>query len=252
MSSPEINLDLDTNVQQPFAPSSTSSAPNRDKDRYPMNDINDLTPCTLMYVKGRTSRTIEVAKATVMPSRIHHDQSILAECAVVKVTMIREGHEFEDLDYPDEDEGIEKLVDAKGTFIIWPLKDIIIKTHSSPIVSPLSTEAGGTPTSIMLKPAQISHPSATPPLTQNAQDPENESQVLELQDNREHGLPSPTRDTELQESMGRRLPSPVKEFQGLKLQDNREHRTPSFAQDPELQESTRRRSSYLAKESLGS
>jgi hypothetical protein len=28
--------------------------------------------------------------------------------------MIREGREFEDLDYPDEEEEIEKLKDAKG------------------------------------------------------------------------------------------------------------------------------------------
>jgi hypothetical protein len=53
-----------------------------------------------------------------MPSRILHDRPVLAECVVVEVTIIREGHEFEDLDYPDEDEGIEKLVDAKGTFIL--------------------------------------------------------------------------------------------------------------------------------------
>jgi hypothetical protein len=71
-----------------------------------------------MYVKGRTSRTIEVAEPTMMPSHIHHGWPIPAECAVVKVTTIREGHEFEDLDYPDEDEGIEKLVDAKRTFIL--------------------------------------------------------------------------------------------------------------------------------------
>jgi hypothetical protein len=87
---------------------------------------------------------------------------------VTKVTTIREGHEFKDLDYPDEDEGIEKLVDAKGTFILWPRKDIIVKTRSSSIVSPRSTEARGTPISNMLKPAQISHPSATPTLSQNA------------------------------------------------------------------------------------
>jgi hypothetical protein len=68
-----------------------------------------------MYVKGRTLRTIKVAEATVMPSRIHHGRPILAECAVVDMTMIREGREF---DYPDEEEGIEKLVDAKGTFIL--------------------------------------------------------------------------------------------------------------------------------------
>jgi hypothetical protein len=68
-------------------------------------------------------------------------------CAVVEVTTIREGDEFEDLDYPDEEEGIEKLKDAKGNFISWPYKDIILKTYSSPIVSPQSREDEGTPTS---------------------------------------------------------------------------------------------------------
>jgi hypothetical protein len=142
MPSLEINLDLNVTVQQPFALSSADSTPNRDKDRYPMDDIKDPTPCTLMYVKYRTSMTIEVAEAIVMPSRIHHGWPIPAECVVVKVTMIREGNEFKDLDYPDEDEGIEKLVDAKWTFILWPHKDIIVKTRSSSIVLLRSTEAG--------------------------------------------------------------------------------------------------------------
>jgi hypothetical protein len=170
MPSPEINLDLDATVQQHFAPSNASSTPNRDKDKYLVDDIKDPTPCTLMYDKDRTSRTIEVAEATVMPSRILHCRPVPVECAVVNVTMIREGCEFEDLEYPNEDEGIEKLVDAKGTFILWPRKDIIVKIRSSSIVSPWSTKAGGTPTSNMLKPAQSSHPSATPPPTQNLQD----------------------------------------------------------------------------------
>jgi hypothetical protein len=94
------------------------STPNRDKDKYLVDDIKDPTPCTLMYVKGRISRTIEVAEATVMPSRILHGRPVPTECAVVEVTTNREGREFEDLDYPDKDEGIEKLVDAKGTFIL--------------------------------------------------------------------------------------------------------------------------------------
>jgi hypothetical protein len=102
-------------------------APNRDKEKYPMDDIEDPTPCTLMYVKGRTSRTIEVAKSTVMPSRILHGWPIPTECAVVEVTTIRDSHKFKDLDYPDEDEGIEKLVDAKGTFILWPVKILLSK-----------------------------------------------------------------------------------------------------------------------------
>jgi hypothetical protein len=114
---PEINLNLSASVQ-PFSPSSAGSAPNRDKDKYHVYDIKDPTPCTLMYVKGRTSKTLEVVKATVMPSHILHGRPIPTKCVAVKVTTIREGHEFEELDYPDEDEGIEKLVDAKGTFIL--------------------------------------------------------------------------------------------------------------------------------------
>jgi hypothetical protein len=72
----------------------------------------------LMYIKVRTSKTIEVAKAIVMPSHILHECPVPAECAMVEVTTIREGHEFEDLDDPNEDDDIEKLADAKGTFIL--------------------------------------------------------------------------------------------------------------------------------------
>jgi hypothetical protein len=112
---PEMNLDLDNAVQL-FSPSSASSAPN--KDKYPIDDIKDPTPCTLVYVKGGTPRTIEVGETTVMPSCILHGRPVPAECAVVEVTTIREGREFEDLDNPNEEEGNEKLLDAKWTFIL--------------------------------------------------------------------------------------------------------------------------------------
>jgi hypothetical protein len=112
---PEINLDLDDAIK-PFTLSSASSAPN--KDKYHVDAIKDPTPCTLMYIKGRTSRTIKVAEAIVIPRRILHGQPILAECAAVEVTTIREGQEFEDLDHTNEEEGIEKLLDAKWTFTL--------------------------------------------------------------------------------------------------------------------------------------
>jgi hypothetical protein len=195
----EVNLDLGATVQ-PFALSSVGSAPN--KDKYPVYEIKDHTPCTLMYVKGRTSRTIKVAKAIVMPSYILHGRPIPAECIVVEVTMITEGHEFEEPDYPDEEEGIEKLLDAKGTFILWPCKDIIVKTCSSPIVSPWNIEVGGTSTSNMSKSAQNSDTSVTPP----AQDPQG---------------------PELQESTVKRPPSPAQNPQGPELQDNPELTLPS-------------------------
>jgi hypothetical protein len=63
-----------------------------------------------------------------------HGRPVPSECALVEVTMIR-GHEFEDLYYPNEEEGIKKLKDAKGNFILWPRKDIILKIRSSLIVS---------------------------------------------------------------------------------------------------------------------
>jgi hypothetical protein len=194
----EINLYLGATVQQPFGLSSAGSAPNTDKDKYPMDDIKDPTPCTLLYVKSNTSRTIEVAEATVMPSRILHGRPVPTECAVAEVTTIKEGYEFEDLDYPDEDEGIEKLVHAKGTFITWPRKDIIVKTRSSLIVSPRSTEARGTPTSSVTKPAQNKHPSMTPPPTQNREDPE-------LQENTGRRTPSPTKDSQVPEPQGPKI-----------------------------------------------
>jgi hypothetical protein len=83
-----------------------------------MDDINEPTPCTLLYVKGRMLRTIKIVDAIVMATRIIHGWLILLECTVVELTTIREGREFEDLDYPDEEEGIEKLKDAKGNFIL--------------------------------------------------------------------------------------------------------------------------------------
>jgi hypothetical protein len=83
-----------------------------------VDDINEPTPCTPLYVKGRMLRTIEVADAIVMATCIMHGRPIPSECAVVEVTTIREGREFEDLDYLDDEEGIQKLKDAKGNFIL--------------------------------------------------------------------------------------------------------------------------------------
>jgi hypothetical protein len=115
----------------------------------------------------------------MMPNRILHGRPVPVECAVVKVTTIREGRrEFEELDYPNEEDGIEELV------ILWPRKDTIVKTRLLLIVSPWSTEAGGTPTSNMSLPIQDPHTLAIPPPAQDPQD-------LELQDSTGKRPPSP-------------------------------------------------------------
>jgi hypothetical protein len=61
--------------------------------------------------------TIEIVDTIMMATCIMHGRPVPSECAVVEVTMIREGHKFKDLYYPDEEEGIEKLKHAKGNFI---------------------------------------------------------------------------------------------------------------------------------------
>jgi hypothetical protein len=119
VSVPQIKLDIGTALPQAVtAPSSAGSTP--DHQKYPVDDINEHTPWTLLYVKGRTLRTIDVADAIVMATGIMHGWLILSECAVVEVTVIREGQEFENHDNLDEVEGIEKLNQAKGNFILWP------------------------------------------------------------------------------------------------------------------------------------
>jgi hypothetical protein len=91
---PQINLEVDTATPQVvLALSSAGSTP--DNQKYPMDDINEPTPYTLLYVKGRTLRTIEVADGIAMATLIMHGQPGPSECAVVEVTTIREGHEFE-------------------------------------------------------------------------------------------------------------------------------------------------------------
>jgi hypothetical protein len=91
VSVPQINLDIFTaSLRAVLAPSRAGSAP--DHQKYHVDDINEPIPCTLLYVKGRTLRTIEVADAIVMATHIMHGWSVPLECAVVKVTMIREGH----------------------------------------------------------------------------------------------------------------------------------------------------------------
>jgi hypothetical protein len=145
VSIPQINLDIGTAMPRAVpALSSVGSTP--DHQKYHVDGTNKPTPCTLLYVKGGTLRTIKVADAIVMATHIIHGRPFPSKCAVVEMTKIREGCDFEDLDYPDEEEQTEKMKDAKGNFILWPRKDLILKTHSSPIVLPQSIEDEGTPT----------------------------------------------------------------------------------------------------------
>jgi hypothetical protein len=170
---PQINLAICTR----FTPSNVGSTP--DHQKYYVCDMNEPTPCTLLYDKGKTLRIIEVANVIVMTTRIMHDRLVPSECEVLEVTTTRECHEFEDLDYSNKEEGIEKLKDTKGNFIQWLRKDIILKTCSSPIVLPQNREDEGSPTSqnTLRSIARFTPPSQNPP--QTTPPPENPPPPLE-------------------------------------------------------------------------
>jgi hypothetical protein len=75
VSIPQINLDIGTALPRAMpALGSTGFAP--DHQKYLVDDINEPTPCTLLYVKGRMLRTIKVADAIMMATRIMHGRPV--------------------------------------------------------------------------------------------------------------------------------------------------------------------------------
>jgi hypothetical protein len=67
------------------------------------------------------------AKDTVMPSRMLNGRPVPTECAMVKVTTIIEGREFEDLDCHDEDEGLRNWLMLKELSFSGPAKILLSK-----------------------------------------------------------------------------------------------------------------------------
>jgi hypothetical protein len=69
-SAPQINLNIGTG----FTSSTTGST--LDNQKYHVDDIEEATPCTVLYVNGSTSRTIEVVDTIVMSGHIMHGRFI--------------------------------------------------------------------------------------------------------------------------------------------------------------------------------
>jgi hypothetical protein len=226
VSVPQINLDIST-APPPVVPALSNGGSAPDQQMYHVNDINELNPCTLLYVKGSMLKTIEVVDAILMATHIMHGRPVPSECAVVEVTTIRESCEFEDLDYLDEEE-IEKLKAAKWNFILSPCKDIIMKTCSSLIVSPWSRVDEGTPTSQNTicsttaftppsqNPLKTTPPAENPPSTQPhehhshhttpLQDPPTEQVPQQCFSSHIHSLKSPHTTPPLQNSPTEQAP----------------------------------------------
>jgi hypothetical protein len=80
--------------------------------RYPVDDIDRPTPCSLVIRYGLNNiRTREVATGFVIPGRQYHGRDILDDYYRVEVSKVIQGYEDDMLDIPGP-KGIEKLGQA--------------------------------------------------------------------------------------------------------------------------------------------
>ncbi|KAL6595059.1 hypothetical protein ACP70R_048162 [Stipagrostis hirtigluma subsp. patula] len=116
-------------------PSSVGS----NQQTYPVDAIQDGTPCALHVPFGRSGNmTVEVAKGMAHPGRVLHGQSIPSDYAKVEVAIVNTGYLKYPLDFPTDE--AESLGDAMNQFILWHRCDIVIlgpgTTEAAPAASP--------------------------------------------------------------------------------------------------------------------
>ncbi|RLM75107.1 hydroxyproline-rich glycoprotein-like [Panicum miliaceum] len=116
---PEFHLGIDPADPPSRPPSSHGFAP--DCGKYPVDDITENTPCTLHMTLGKRGKTLmKVADGIATPERTFHTVPIPQECARVQIIKVDDKYLTCELDYPNEEEGIETLEDAINQFILWP------------------------------------------------------------------------------------------------------------------------------------
>ena len=101
-----------------------------DCGKYPVDDITENTPCTLHMTLGKRGKTLmKVEEGIAMPGHTFHTVPIPQECARVQIIkVIVDKYLTCEIDYPNEEEGIETLEDAINQFVLWPRPEIIIHT----------------------------------------------------------------------------------------------------------------------------
>ncbi|TVU13548.1 hypothetical protein EJB05_40608, partial [Eragrostis curvula] len=179
----------------PKAPSSVGSS-SADTQRYPVDDIMEATPCSLMVTmerKGKT-RQFKVAEGTACPGCELHTMQMPKECARVFVgRVIDDKFLKEELDYRDEKEGIETLEDAVNNFVAWHRMDIMIHTVS---LTPVALSPAPVPDSTALVVADV-HVEVVP-----------RSPPQQDVDMAHSPPPSPTKDTEDEGTKTPHTPTP--------------------------------------------
>jgi hypothetical protein len=96
--------------------------------KYVVDNIIEDTPCWLHVPFGMKGKIIKVAEGIAMVGLIFHNAPIASYCAKVQVLRVIDDQYLDTkLDYPNEDEAIEKLQDVVNNFILWNKRDIFLK-----------------------------------------------------------------------------------------------------------------------------
>jgi hypothetical protein len=96
--------------------------------KYVVDNIIEDTPCWLHVPFGWKGKIVKVAEGIVMVGRTFHNAPIASDCAKVQVFRVIDDQYLDtELDYPNEDEAIEKLQDVVNNFILWDKRDIFLK-----------------------------------------------------------------------------------------------------------------------------
>jgi hypothetical protein len=77
---------------------------------YVVDSIIEDTPCWLHVSFRRKGKTVKVAEGIAMVGRTFHNAPIASDCAKVQVIRVIDNQYLDTrLDYPNEDEAIQKL-----------------------------------------------------------------------------------------------------------------------------------------------
>jgi hypothetical protein len=107
---PKFHICADTEQQTTTQPLPPLSSVGSMVAKYPMDSIIEDTPCWLHVPIGRKGRIVNVAEGIAMVSHTLHHAPIPSDCVKVQVLKVVEDQYLDTkLDYPNEDEGIEKL-----------------------------------------------------------------------------------------------------------------------------------------------
>jgi hypothetical protein len=107
---PKFHLYADSELEMRDQPMHHVSSAASTVAKYAVDSIIEDTPCWLHVSFRRKGKTVKVAEGIAMVGRTFHNAPIASDCAKVQVIRVIDNQYLDTrLDYPNEDEAIQKL-----------------------------------------------------------------------------------------------------------------------------------------------